>query len=273
MAYKIPALLAALMLAAVAAGCGESTDCSTDGDCFSGEYCADGTCVAGERPIEDGNHSNNTSTHNSTENNQSASNNSTPTNNSSNNSNNSNNTNNLTNHSSSNNANNTNNTTNNSNNQDLACLVDAFDPPACEPDDNDSFADYFHERTVACQSDGFVPLDKTISKSICLRETVDKYTQLYVECDENSFVFEVTFTPKTECDPSLYHFDVFIAGLSCEDDGIEQGIRCETLADGSQRASVIVPPGRSVSSGRIEIEALQADTVQFDYDLQVVIRQ
>lgn len=266
--HVILTIFAALGLTTTLMGCGDTTDCSTDGDCFSGEYCADGTCVAGERPLEMNNlnNANNTSNNGSNNANNMGSNNVSANNTSSNNVNNTNNTNNT-------NTNNTNNVNNTNNIGSDACVVDPFDPPACELDDNDSFAEAFHDRTVACQNDGFVPLDKTISAAICLRETVDKYSQLYVDCDDQSFVFEVTFTPKTDCDPSLYNFDVFIAGLSCEDDGTEPGIRCETLSDGSQRAQVIVPPGRSVNSGRFEVEALQPDTIQLEYDLRVVIRQ
>lgn len=216
--------------------CGDSRSCSVDDDCFSGEYCSGTTCVEGERPGEtrdEGRTNSNTPSDAGRME-----------------------------------------TSNNESDFEIrgeACQVDPFDAPPCEL--QESQFEYFEARTVGCQNEGWVGLDKTISSTLCIRETLNRYTQLYVDCDDVSFVVEVTFTPKVECNPALYSFDVSFAGHSCGDADTSDSIECTTLEDGSRRVRVIIPPGRHVSGGNIRIEALEPDTIQLDYDLRVVIRQ
>lgn len=75
----------------------------------------------------------------------------------------------------------------------------------------------------------------------------------------------------------LIHFDVEGIGTSCADPDPDddQTIRCETLADGSQRISILWP-GQSnpvVGGIRFSIQTPDRMDVQFDYDLHLILRE
>jgi len=230
-------LLSLILLFGMISACGsESTQCSRTSDCFQGEVCDSGAC------IPDGTQPTNSTTKPNDPN--------------------------------STNPNNTpqNNTTINPNLPNLACVADPFTATCDSPDDNDSFSEYFTTRNGGCPTrDDFVAMDETRSEQLCIREMRDRYTQGFVYCDTRSFIMEIHFTPKVECDRRAFKYSVHIDGKNCEEPNDE--IRCDELPNGGVKVTAVVRPGRTVSLASFTLEALYENAIHFDYDLRWVMRE
>ncbi len=226
---------------------GDSNECSRASDCFKGEVCAQGVCLEesdlsnnpnnpdpSNNP-DDPNPSNPTGNNNGPT--QPGVNNTTPT------------------------------------LPDLACVVDPLTTSCSDPDDvDDAFPTSFTNSTNGCRvRDEFTPMDETRSEVLCAREVKDRFTQLYVGCDSKSYVMELTFEPKVECDPSVFRVNAYIDGKDCETPSDE--IRCEQLPNGGMKITAIVNPNSSVSSASFTVEALFTNAIQFEYDLRWVMRE
>jgi hypothetical protein len=156
------------------------------------------------------------------------------------------------------------------------CIVDPFTAICDRPDDNDSFAEYlsFEPRPPGCQDGGDELETNSLTVTdlqMCAGETRDRYTTNLVPCDTKSFFVEVTITPQQPCDPDEYSFNVSVQGNDCEEPG--GNVQCTTEADGSKKVTAIVDPSQQVESASITIGKPLSDDVQFDYDLEIVVRE
>jgi hypothetical protein len=157
------------------------------------------------------------------------------------------------------------------------CVADPFEP--CEDDedaDNNSFpGERVSNMTYGCQSDGFESLNTTISGRMCPLDPMDMYGFNIVECyeDEGGFVIEATLDVKGDCDPDTIHFDVGGVGATCADPG--EKVQCETLADGRRRIQVLFPGETNPVVGgiRFSVETPDREDIEFDYDLELAVRQ
>ncbi len=252
---RTPAYLLPLILSL--AGCGDGANsCVTDDECFRGEVCVDKVCEAPG--------SNNTAPNNMTPNN-TTTNNTTP--------------NNTPNNTTPNNAttNNTTNTTPNNTTPNNSitgmCKVDPF-TAMCPADDNDDFWEYlFTETGRGCLGGGDDWMGgefNLLNQTLCPLEAADKFNTNLIPCDNITFIVEVTVTPHQQCNPDDWGFNVRLQGNDCiETNG---KMRCETLADGSKRATGFLEPDNSVTSPYIDITPI-AENLQFDYDLQIIVRE
>ena len=236
-------LLSLLLMVVIIAACGsESTECSRTSDCFQGEVCDSGAC------IPDGTQ---------------------PTNNPS--------TNNPNNLISNNSPFNTFNNSPENNTPDpnlpvLECVADPFTTTCESPDENDSSSESFRQQNAGCIiGDEFTPMDETRSAQLCIREMSDRYTQGFIPCDTRSFIMEIHFTPKSECDQRVFEFSVNIDGKNCEEPNEE--IRCDELSNGGVKVTAVVRPGRNVALASFVVEALHENAIHFDYDLRWVMRE
>lgn len=235
-----PRVLPFLAIGLLSCG-GDSNECSRASDCFKGEVCAQGVCLEESDLSNNPNNPNDPNPSNPTGNNngptQPGVNNTTPT------------------------------------LPDLACVVDPLTTTCTDPDDtDDSFPTSFSNTTYGCRvRDEFSAMDETRSEVLCAREVKDRFTQLYVGCDSKSYVMELTFEPKVECDPSVFKVNAYIDGKDCETPSDE--IRCEPLPNGGMKITAIVNPNSSVSSSSFTVEALFTNAIRFEYDLRWVMRE
>lgn len=227
-------LFSVLIVAGFFSGCGsESTECSRTSDCFQGEVCDSGACIPdGTQP-----------TNNSASNNNGF-------------------------------LNNFNNSPNNTNSlplPNLECVADPFTVTCEDSPDSTSYQSFVEYNGGCPRGDEFVALDATRSEQLCIREVRDRFTQSFVTCDSRSFVMEIHFTPKVECDRRVFKVNAFIDGKNCEEPSDE--IRCEDLPNGGVRVTAIVRPGNTVALASFEVEALYENAINFDYDLRWVMRE
>jgi len=227
------------------AGCSSNdTSCVVDDDCFKGEACVDEVCQGASNSNTASNTSNNTSSN-------------TP-----------NNENNGT-------SNATSNATSNSNsvsNISGVCRDDPF-TAMCEPDDNDSFGDYImmeSGRGCSGSNDFEGGMVEVLDQTMCPLESVDKYSTNLLPCDDIIFVVEVTVTPKQDCDPGDWDFNMRLQGNDCIEHNDK--MRCEDLPDGSKRATGFLEPSISIAIPYIDITALK-ENMRFDYDIKLVTRE
>lgn len=157
------------------------------------------------------------------------------------------------------------------------CYWDPFD--ACEDDedpDNNAFpGEMVTNMSRGCVNDEFKPMDMTISGRICPLDPMDMYGFTFVECfaDDPGFVIEAILDVADDCDPDDIVFDVSGIGETCADPGSQ--VQCETLGDGRRRIRVLFPgeDNASVGSIRFFVEAPERDDIEFEYDLQLVVRR
>lgn len=229
--WAISALLALL------AGCSSNdTSCIVDDDCFKGEACIDGEC--GQAPE-------NSVTPNNTPNNDG------PTSNAP-------------------NADTSNNT--GSSNTTGVCRSDPF-TSMCEADDNDTFHEYIRMesgRGCSGSNDFEGGMIEVLDQTMCPLESIDKYGTNLLPCDDITFVVEVTVTPKQDCDPGDWDFNMRLQGNDCVEHNDK--MRCEDLPDGSKRATGFLEPSISIAIPYIDVIALE-ENMQFDYDIQLVVRE
>lgn len=228
-----------------AASCGSNDNsCLTTADCFKGEVCLDDVCQA--PPVDSVN-----ANANSTPNND----NDTPNGNANN-----------TPNGAPNNANNVSNTSG-------ICRDDPF-TSMCPTDDNDDFGEYIRMesgRGCAGSFDDFEGGEvEVLDQTMCPLESVDKYSTNLLPCDNITFVVEVTVTPKQDCDPGDWDFNMRLQGNDCIEHNDK--MRCEDLPDGSKRATGFLEPSISLASPYIDITSL-ADNMRFDYDIKLVVRE
>ena len=255
-------ILCLAAVASITAACGNGDrSCVQDDDCFRGEVCIEQTCqaepgtAANNTTVSPANNTTVSPANKTSQNNQTTStNNTTPLNNTT--------TNNST-------------TPTSSNNTVVAgqCKVDPF-TAMCPADDNDSFWEYLQTETGrGCLGGGddfeggeFVLLDQVM----CPLEAADKFNTNLIPCDNVTFVVEVTVTPQQSCNPDDWDFNMTLQGNDCIE--TNDKMRCETLPDGSKRATGFLEPSGSITSPYIEITPV-AENLQFDYDLKIIVRE
>ena len=248
-----------LTIASVLAGCGgDETSCTTNGDCFRGESCVDSICQAvednnGNGAINNANGATNNA--NATVNNVNATPNVTPNN---------------TPNGSTNGT--PNGSTNGTDNNDArVCTVDPF-TAMCPADDNDDFSDYITMdggRGCLGGGDDFEGGEVEWSAVMCPLEAEDNFHTNLLPCDNVVFVVEVTVKPRQPCSPDDWNFNMRLQGNDCVE--TNDKMRCETLQDGSKRATGFLEPSNSVTSPYLEISPI-AENLQFDYDVKLVTR-
>jgi hypothetical protein len=147
------------------------------------------------------------------------------------------------------------------------CEVDPFDVDPCPDDGNDRFAERFEARTVGCQRDGFVVLDKTETLRFCALEQADRYEVSMVECDERTIRFEAVFKPLVSCDRSLINFELAVQGNRCSEQDQSPDIQCGWNEDGEYVAQALVRDRGSIASAFMTIDTGENSNVDFEYEL------
>lgn len=171
----------------------------------------------------------------------------------------------------------------------MECVVDPFTATCELPDENDDFADYVRMEgecddgscgLPGCSEgwDDFVGGQTTIEHvQMCANEHTDRYSTNLIPCDNKSFVVEATMRTTQACDPSLYSFNMRVQGFDCIDnvdpDTMMERVRCETLPDGSKRVTAFVMPSISVGVANLYVEERGEPNVQFDYEIDIVVRE
>ncbi len=236
---RAPIILVLCALALAGCGNGDAT-CSTNADCFKGEVCsADDVCVAD--PDAPSNNGTSNASPNSSPNGE------------------------------------TNGATGTNGKPDVegVCIVDPFTATCDMPDDNDSTGEYIRMEPgpPGCDGSGneFAGNEVTVEGlQMCATETRDIYDTNLIPCDDKTFVIEVTLTPKQDCDPDRYALDVNVQGNDCEEPN--DRVRCETLEDGRKRVTAMVDPSISIAVAKMYIDK-NVESMQFDYDLDIVVRE
>ena len=248
--------------------CGSSSrDCTTDGECFSGEICTDGSCTDpaanNQNNANNGNNANNSNNGNSNNGNSN----------------------------NSNNGNNSNNTSSQNNTTGmLACQIDPFGNQ-CQDDmyeDNDFvMATGGDQNAVPYTSDswcnGTDPVDhtRTFNGTFCANDGGDSFRfpiRMWapVCVTAAQATLRVTVTIETECDPSFIKispYDFFrdpIRNDLCTPEFPD--VQCTQSEDGSVRTFEFlqdVNSNNQIWDSRIFIEA--EDDIQFEYSVQVEI--
>lgn len=155
------------------------------------------------------------------------------------------------------------------------CIVDPFTATCDRPDDNDSFSEYvsFDPGPPGCSAsnDDFEAGTQTVSNlQMCANETRDRYSTNLVSCDTVTYFIEVTVTPSQACDPDDYSLNVQVQGNDCEEPNGK--VQCMDLAGGGKKVIAMVEPSNVVESASIFVDKA-VDEVQFDYDLELEVRQ
>lgn len=235
------------------AACGADNSCVSSEECFRGEVCLDQLCQA---PPEGSNQTTNHIDNNRNQapnhaTNHDASNSNTTSN-------------------SSNGGHTINNPTTNSSTEGV-CRDDPF-TSMCESDAHSGYTYMYTETGRGCLSgtdfEGgeFVLPDQTL----CPLEDVDKYNTNLIPCSNLTFVVEVTVTPQQPCDSDDWEINVRLQGNDCVEGNDK--MRCETLPDGSKRATGLLEPSNSIAIPYIDIIPL-VENMRFDYDVKLVVRE
>jgi hypothetical protein len=155
-----------------------------------------------------------------------------------------------------------------------ACRGNPFafceDPAETRPNNEWANATRFGNSVGCISGDDLTELDTTLDGRLCPNDPADFYALTVVPCDTRTLLFEMRLRPSAACGEDAVDAVFFSGGgrVGCQSD--RWMVQCSR--DGEDRVvRVQVPPGRSVLSWQLAVEALVPDA-SVDYALILRMR-